>query len=53
MVGDILVGIAGHPVLDHEQLMAQLAGSVVGQPTPIEVLRGGQPVTLNITVGER
>jgi S1-C subfamily serine protease len=53
MVGDILVGIAGHPVLDHDQLMAHLSGSVVGQPTPIEVLRGGQPATIHITVGER
>jgi S1-C subfamily serine protease len=53
MVGDILVGIAGHPVLDHEQLMAHLAGSAVGQPVAIEVLRGGQPATLSITVGER
>ena len=53
MVGDILVGIAGHPVSDHDQLMAHLGGSVVGQPTPLEVLRGGQPVTVNVTVGER
>jgi S1-C subfamily serine protease len=53
MVGDILVGIAGHAVLDHDQLMAYLTGSVVGQPTPIEVLRGGQPATLSVTVGER
>ena len=53
MVGDILVGIAGQAVFDHEQLMAQLNGPVVGQPTQIEVLRGGQPVTLNVTVGER
>jgi S1-C subfamily serine protease len=53
MVGDILVGIAGHEVLDHDQLMAHLNASVVGQPTPIEVLRGGQPVTVNVIVGER
>jgi S1-C subfamily serine protease len=53
MVGDILVGISGHPVFDHDQLMAHLHGAVVGQLTPIEVLRGGQPVTLNITIGER
>jgi len=53
MVGDILVGIGGQAVLDHDQLMAQLSASVVGQPTPVEVLRGGRPVTLTITVGER
>lgn len=53
MVGDILVGIAGHPVVDHDQLMAHLTGAVVGQPVTIEVLRGGQPVSLTVTVGER
>lgn len=53
IVGDILIGIAGHPVLDHEQLMAQLASATVGQPVAIEVLRGGQPQVLNVTVGER
>jgi S1-C subfamily serine protease len=53
MVGDILVGIARHPVLDHEALMAQLNGVVVGQPTPVEILRGGQPMILHVTVGER
>jgi S1-C subfamily serine protease len=53
IVGDILVGIGGHPVSDHDQLMAQLSASVVGQPTPVEVLRGGQPLTVTITVGTR
>ena len=53
MVGDILVGIAGQAVLDHEQLMVQLAGVAVGQPVAIELLRGGQPVVLNVAVGER
>jgi S1-C subfamily serine protease len=53
MVGDILVGIAGHAVLDHDQLMTQLSASVVGQPAPVEVLRGGQPLTVTINVGTR
>ena len=53
IVGDILVGISGQPVLDHDELFAQLTGEVVGQGTPVEVLRGGQPLTLEVTVGER
>lgn len=53
IVGDILVGINGHPVSDHEALMVRLAGDVAGKPTQVEVLRGGQPVTLTITLGER
>ncbi len=53
MVGDILVGVAGKSVLNHEELFAQLDGDVVGKSTPIEVLRGGQPQTLSVQVGER
>lgn len=53
MVGDILVGINGHPTTDHEDLIAHMNGEVVGQATPLEVLRGGQPTTLNVTIGER
>ena len=53
MVGDIIVGIAGQPVADPDELVARLTGSVVGQPTPVEVLRGGQPHTVTVTIGER
>jgi len=53
IVGDILVAIAGNPVLHHDELFARLNGDVVGKSTPLEVLRGGQPQTLNIVVGER
>ena len=53
MVGDILVAVAGQPVADPDALLVSLSGAVVGQPTPVEVLRGGQPQTLTVTVGER
>ena len=53
LVGDILVGIAGQPVSDPDELFTGLSGTVVGQPTPVQVLRAGQPVTLTITIGER
>src|SRR5512141_780100 len=53
MVGDILVGVAGKPVLHHDELSTQLDGDVVGKSTPVEVLRGGQPQMLNVVVGER
>ncbi len=53
MVGDILVGVAGKPVLNHEELFARLDGDVAGKTTPIDVLRGGQPQTLNVLIGER
>ena len=53
MVGDILVAVAGAPVLQHDELFARLDGDVAGKSTPIEILRGGQPQTLNVQVGER
>jgi serine protease DegQ len=53
MVGDILVAVGDQPINDPEELFISLTGQVVGKSTPIQVLRGGQPTTLNVTVGER
>jgi S1-C subfamily serine protease len=53
IVGDILVAVAGVPVLHHDELFTRLNGEVVGKSTPINVLRGGQPQTINVLVGER
>ena len=53
MVGDILVGAAGAPVATHEDLMAALSGDVVGKSTRLEVLRGGNLMPVDVTVGER
>lgn len=53
IVGDILVGLAGQPVEDPDELLARLNGEVVGKPTLVEVLRGGQPATVTVTIGER
>ena len=53
ILGDILVGIGGKPIVEMEDLQAELAGERVGQTAPIEVIRGGQAQTLTVTVGER
>ncbi len=53
LVGDILVAINGQVLSDPDELLSALVGRLVGQATPVEVLRGGQPQTLTITVGER
>jgi len=53
IVGDILVAVAGTPVLHHDELFARLNGDVAGKSAPIEILRGGQPQTLNVLIGER
>lgn len=53
LVGDILVAINGQALNDPDELLASLVGKLVGQPADVEVLRGGQPQTLTLTVGER
>jgi S1-C subfamily serine protease len=53
MVGDILVGLAGSPLSDPDELVSRLAGSLVGSPAPVEILRGGQQLTLPVVIGER
>ena len=53
MVGDIIVGFAGAPLSDPDELLTRLTGDVVGSPTPVEVLRGGQLQEITVTIGER
>jgi S1-C subfamily serine protease len=53
IVGDILVGLAGQPVSDPDELAVCLTGNLVGNPVAVEVLRGGQPAALTVIIGER
>jgi S1-C subfamily serine protease len=53
LVGDILVGLANEPITDPDQLLARLVGSLVGSPTAVQILRGGRPETVQVTIGER
>jgi S1-C subfamily serine protease len=51
--GDILVGMDGHPITEHEQLQSYLNGDTIGRPLPVEILRGSARTQLDVTVGER
>jgi len=53
LIGDILVGVDGRVVDDGETLQALLGGAPVGRPLAVQILRGGAPVTLDVTVGQR
>lgn len=53
MAGDIIVGVAGKPVIDHDDLAGILTGEIVGGPAVVEVLRVGELLRVDITVGER
>ena len=53
IIGDILATLDGQPVEDTEDLLALLTGERVGRSVPVGVVRGGEPRTLDVTVGER
>lgn len=51
--GDVLIGLNGQPVAEVEALQAALGPAAVGQPLTVRLVRGGQIVTVTVTVGER
>jgi S1-C subfamily serine protease len=53
LVGDILVAISDQPVGDPDDLFSALNTDTVGKAIAVEVLRGGRPETVSVTVGER
>jgi len=53
MLGDVMVSLEGHAVEDTEDLLSLLVGDRVGRGVTVEVLRGGELVTLQVAVGER
>lgn len=53
IVGDIMVAVNNQQVNDPDELLALLTGSIVGKPADIQVLRGGQPASVTVTIGER
>ena len=53
LVGDILVAVSGQAVGDPDDLFSALNSETVGKAIALEVLRGGRPETINVTVGER
>lgn len=52
-LGDTLVTFAGSPVQSHDDLLALLAGDVVGTAVSARFVRGGQVHTTDITVVAR
>jgi S1-C subfamily serine protease len=53
LLGDVLVSIDGKPVTDTDDLQAHLSGDRVGAIVAVEVIRGGTPQTLSLTIGQR
>lgn len=54
LIGDIVISIQEHPVVDQETLMQVLGKEeIVGRQVPFDIIRGGQRLTLPIVIGER
>ncbi len=53
LVGDILVAIGGQSLSDPDDLFSALHSETVGKSIAVDVLRGGRPETVQVTVGER
>ena len=53
LLGDVLISIDGKPVADTDDLQAHLTGDRVGATVAVDVIRGGAPQTLSLTIGQR
>jgi S1-C subfamily serine protease len=53
LLGDVLLALDGTSVRDPSDVLAALGSERVGKPLAARLLRGGQPVTVSITVGQR
>jgi serine protease Do len=53
LIGDIVLALDGAPVASPEDLLDLLTGSRVGQTAALQLLRGGTPLDLRVTIGAR
>jgi S1-C subfamily serine protease len=53
LLGDVLVAFGGEAVRDPGELRDLLGPERVGQATALRIIRGGEPLDLTVTVGER
>ena len=51
--GDVIVALGGVAVSNLRDLQAFLDPESVGNTIPVSIIRGGKPVELNVTIGER
>lgn len=53
VLGDVIVELQGKPALDTEHIQDLLASAKVNEKLATTIIRGGAPVELSITLGER
>lgn len=53
LIGDVLIAIEDKPVTDPQDVLSLLSGDQIGKALATRIIRGGEPKTLSITIGER
>jgi S1-C subfamily serine protease len=53
LIGDVIIEFDGQRVESPEDLLDLLVGERVGRQVTLQLLRGGTPAAVTITVGER
>ena len=53
LVGDILIAMAGHPVETPHAVHEALSPESVGTPMTVSLIRGGQRIEVEVTLGQR
>ena len=51
LVGDLIVGLDGQPIEDNDALLSMLDGDRIGKPASLEIIRGVEARTLQVTGG--
>lgn len=53
LLGDVIVMVGENRTRSMEELLAMLAGGMVGETVTVKVLRGGAMIDISVTIGER
>src|SRR6185295_9178423 len=53
LIGDVLVAVDDKPVTEPGDVLGALGGDQIGKPLATRIIRGGEPKTVSITIGER
>jgi S1-C subfamily serine protease len=53
LIGDVILAIDSKAVSDPAELQISLDPESVGKNARVQVLRGGKPIEVNVTIGER
>lgn len=53
LIGDIVLALDGNTLTDTADLQAALDSESVGKAVRVQILRGGKPTEVNVTIGER